>query len=331
MVYLYKKTVGGKPYYYLRASSTKNGKFVAKDIAYLGNSITKAKEELKKLTQFKDKIEKSYRKINLFLESNHYLEEAQKLKLKQDDFLKENQLTVEACGLHYCKAFKKMDSTTKEEIMDNFLVEYAFNTTAIEGNTIGLKEARGLLEEGLTPKDKSLREIYDLQNTKKTFEKLDYSKEISHEFIKDIHAQLLENIDVRNDYRNRDIIVTKSRFKSSPFYRVESDMKELLNFYQANKKKLHPFVLAVIFHHKFEKIHPFMDGNGRTGRMIMNFILMKNDYPPVILQKKNRSSYLDALSQADQSSSRKAVPKDYVELVGLSSSELNETYWNNFL
>jgi Fic family protein len=331
MVYIYKKVIGNRPYYYLRASSIKNGKTMVKDVAYLGSSISEVKGNLAKLPKLKAKIEKSYRKINLFLESNHFLEEAAKAKPKNDEFLKESLLIVDACAMHYNGVFKKNDPLTRKEMMDNFLIEYAFNTTAIEGNTIGLKEARDLLEEGLTPKGKTLREIYDLQNTKKVFEALDFNREISHELIKSTHAGLLKDVDPRNEYRDRDIIVTKSRFKSTPFHLVKSDLDLLLEWHGKNKKKIHPFALATIFHHKFEKIHPFMDGNGRTGRMLMNFILMKNNYPPVIIQKKHRTEFLDALNAADGSFVTEAKPEKYSELVAFAAAELNETYWNNFL
>ena len=112
---------------------------------------------------------------------------------------------------------------------------------------------------------------------------------------------------------------------------MKADLDLLTKWYDANKKKLHPFTLAVIFHHKFEKIHPFMDGNGRTGRILMNFILMKNNYPPVIIQKKNRSEFLDALSTADESFVTEATLEKYAELLQFVTAELNETYWNNFL
>lgn len=331
MVYIYRKVIGGKSYYYLRASSTKNGKVIVKDVAYLGNSIAGAKKELGKLPKLKDKIERSYRKINLFLESNHFLEETIKSKPRKDDFLGENTSIVEACTLHYNKVFKKLDALTRKQMLDNFLVEYAFNTTSIEGNTIGLKEVRELLEDGLTPKGKTLREIYDLQNTKKVFEALNFDEEISHELIKKIHAGLLENIDARAEYRNRDIIVTKSRFKSTRFYLIKSDLDLLIKWYNENKSKSHPLTLATIFHHKFEKIHPFMDGNGRAGRMLLNFILMKKNYPPVIIQKKHRSEYLDALSKADESFAMDVKKEKYLELVSFITAQLNESYWNIFL
>lgn len=331
MVYIYKKMIGGKPYYYLRASSTKRGKTMVKDVAYLGSKINEVKNELTKLPKFKDKIEKSYRKIDLFIQSNHYLEEARKNKYKHDEFLGENLVFVEACALHYNKEFKKLDPLTKKQMLDNFIVEYAFNTTSIEGNTIGLKEARDLLEDGLTPKGKTLREIYDLQNTKKVFESLDLEQDITHELIHKIHEELLANIDPRTEYRNKDIRITKSHFKSAPWQFIKSDMDLLIKWYKENKNKLHPFALATMFHHKFEKIHPFFDGNGRTGRMLMNFILMKNNYAPTIIQKKHRSEYLDALGEADSTFVSETKKEVYKKLIAFSVAELNETYWNNFL
>jgi Fic family protein len=331
MVFVFKKVVGAKSYYYLRASVRKGKRVISKDIAYLGGSVAEVKEALSKLPKFKKDIDRAYRSINLVLESNHFLEEVHRLKPKSDLYLGDLLFPVEACAFHFNKVFSKLDSLTKKEVFDNFVVEFAFNTTSIEGNTIDLKEARELLEEGLTPKGKTLREIYDLQNTKRVFEALDFGKDISHELVKKIHADLLENIDVRTEYRSRDVIITKSRFKSVPFHLVKADMDLLIKWYSENKAKLHPFVLAVIFHHKFEKIHPFMDGNGRTGRMLMNFILMKNKYPPVIIQKKNRSEFLDALSVADDSFVTEAKVEKYSELVRFVAAELNETYWNNFL
>jgi Fic family protein len=331
MVYVFKKVVGNKSYYYLRASLRKGSRVISKDIAYLGSNVAEAKKTLSKLPKFKKEIDKAYRKINFVLESNHFLEKVKEKKLKVDPFLGKNIFLVEACALHFNKVFNKLDPLTKKEIFNNFIIEFAFNTTSIEGNTIDLREARELLEEGLTPKNKTLREIYDLQNTKKVFETLDFKKEISHTLIKKIHADLMENIDMRNEYRARDVIITKSTFKSTPFHLVKSDLDLLLKWYTENKTKLHPFVLAVIFHHKFEKIHPFMDGNGRTGRMLMNFILMKNKYPPVIIQKKNRSNFLDALHLADEVFVTETKKEKYLELVNFMVAELNETYWNNFL
>jgi len=188
------------------------------------------------------------------------------------------------------------------------------------------------LEEGMTPKNKTLREIYDLQNTEKIFFSiLDANEDLSDEFIIKIHSGLMENIDARKGYRTADVRVIRANFKATPAPYVKTDMGLLLKWYQENKNKLHPLVLAIIFHHKFEKIHPFMDGNGRAGRMIMNYILIKNDYPPIIIHKKTRAEYLESLRKADKSDLTKALKDDYFQLVQFVADEITDSYWSIFL
>jgi Fic family protein len=332
MVYIYRKIVAGKPYYYLRASKRKEKKIVVKDIAYLGNSIEEVKSNLEKLSKYKEKIRKSYKVINTFLESNHFLEKVKKLKLKQDSLLKNKTNETEACRLHYSEVFDKLPEITKKETFKNYVIEFAYNTASIEGNTINLEEARNLLNEGITPKNKTLREIYDLQNTEKVFFKiLGLNKEVSHDLIISIHDELLENIDERKGYRTTDIRVLKSNFEATPGKYVKTDMDLLLKWYNVSKKKLHPLILAIVFHHKFERIHPFMDGNGRTGRMILNQMLLKNNFPPMIIRKRTRREYLEAMREADECNLWKLEEPKYSDLIEYCANEFIETYWDIFL
>jgi len=332
MVYIYKKTAGGKTYYYLRASERKGKKVIVKDIAYLGNSIKEVQKKLDNLSQYKEQIRNAHKKIHRFLESNHYLEKVKELKLKKDNYLDKRLLDVEACKLHFNKDFQKLDKLTKEEILKQFIIEFAFNTTSIEGNTITLNEARNLLEDGKTPKDKTLREIYDLQNTEKLFFELIRTKPpINNKTIEEIHKRLLQNIDNRIGYRTRDVRVIKATFKSTSTQYIKADMNLLLKWYEENEKKLHPIVLASLFHHKFEKIHPFMDGNGRTGRMLLNLILLKNNYPPLIIHKKLREEYLDSMKQADGENIPNMDKTAYSSLIMFIVDELINSYWDIFL
>ena len=334
MVYIYKKPIGDKSYYYLRISEKKGKKLVTKDIAYLGSSIDEVKSNLDKLSNYKDKIRKSYKTINSFLESNHFLEKNKKLKLKKDYFLKDRTDEVEACKLHYHSVFMKLDELTKREIMKDYVIEFAYNTASIEGNTINLKEARNLLNEGMTPKDKTLREIYDLQNTEVVFFELLNNRlndELSHNLIIELHDKLLEKIDERKGYRTTDIRVIRSNFDASPGKYVKTDMDLLLKWVKKNKTVIHPLILAIIFHHKFEKIHPFMDGNGRTGRMVMNYILMKSNFPPAIIHKKMRKRYIEAMRLADKGDLWKADSKNYADLGSYGIEEFIDTYWSIFL
>jgi len=332
MVYLYRKRIGKKEYYYLRASVKKGGKLVTKDVAYLGNDPARIRERLDTLPQqYRKEIRRAYHTLQKFIEANRYLEKARSLKLKKDPYLAQEQLIrVEACKLHWVRGVETLDQTTKAETLRNFAVEFAFNTTAIEGNTITLQEARKLLLEERTPKERTLREVYDVQNTERVFTQLFADRPpITHQRIQEIHRELMRNIDRRTGYRTQDVRVFKARFHSTPAPYVKTDMDLLLTWLK--KQKLHPLVLATTFHHKFEKIHPFMDGNGRTGRMLANLILIRNNYPPLIYRKKHRRRYLAALAKADTSDLEVLNLKAYADLLTFSATEYTENYWNLFL
>jgi len=332
MVYIYKKVIGNKKYYYLRASERKGTKVIAKDLAYLGSSIEEVQKNLTKLPQYNDQIRKTYKTIHNFLESNIYLDKIKQSKIKSDHYLGDKLLEVEACKLHYSKKFQHYDELTKEEIFKNFIVEFAFNTTNIEGNTIKLNETRNLLQNGISPKDKPLRDIYDLKNTEEVFNWLQESKkEVTHELIIEIHKRLVANIDKRIGYRTQEVRVIKANFKATPFPYIKADMDILLKWYEKNKDKLHPLVLTTIFHHKFEMIHPFFDGNGRTGRILLNYILMNSNYPPMVIHTKIRNNYLLALRKADKSNLKESNVKDYDLLIQFVSDEMVKSYWNIFL
>lgn len=331
MVYIYRKLIGGKPYYYLRISARKNGRVFTKDVAYLGCSATQLEVALKNLPKYEREIRKAHKTLARFTKEEHYTEKAQQLKLKTTPFLtKRLQEQAEAVRLHYQDHFKKIDEATKQQVYKQFLIDFAFNTTSIEGNTITLKETHKLLTEDLLPKDKTLREVYDLQNTEKTFFwLLQEQPEITEETIIAIHDKLLEKIDLRKGYRTHDVRVFRSTFEATPAKYVRTDMNLLLAWLHKNSS-IHPIALATLFHHKFEKIHPFADGNGRTGRMLLNLILLKKSYPPTIITKKRRAEYLETLRKADKTTIESTDPKKYSDLCAFVSEELTNAYWNNF-
>jgi fido (protein-threonine AMPylation protein) len=330
MVYIYKKIIGGVSHYYLRVSERKGQRVIAKDIAYLGNSIHDLQKKLDGLKEYKDDIRKAYKTIHKVIESNIWLEKVKDKKQKKDPYLGNLFLEVEACKLHFSTIFKKKNYLTQNTIMKQFAIDFSYNTTSIEGNTIKLNEARKLLEEGLTPKNRTTREIFDVQNTEKVFLENE-TYDISNASIIKIHKDLMENIDKRIGYRTEDVHVFKSHFDVTPAPYVRTDMDLLIKWYNDNTEKLHPFVLAVLFHHKFEKIHPFMDGNGRTGRMLMNLILLKHNYPPVIIENKLRVEYLGALSKADPAKFSSTEIEKYSLLITFIAKEMIAGYWGLFL
>lgn len=331
MAYIYEKIISGKSYYYLRISKKVKNKLVVKDIAYLGTDIEKIQEKIDKIPKkYSPEIRKSYNNIKKYINSNYYLKKVE--KIKSDKYIEYDKLKeIESVKLHYNSKFLKLDALTKADYYLSFLVEFAHNTTSIEGNTITLKQASDIIykNKGI---NKDIREIFDIKNTKEAFFYLiENNPKLSKKLIIELHKILVKNIDERVGFRNHDIRVFKANFKSTPKEFVETDIKLLLEWYEKNKTKYHPLVLACLFHHKFEKIHPFADGNGRTGRMLMIYILIQNKYPPFIVHVKNRDEYLSALSLADKSELFKSSMKDYKKLIDFVSSEYIKSYWNHFL
>ncbi len=326
MAYIYRKIISGKTYYYLRISKRINNKIVTKDIAYLGNEISKVLSKLDNLKDYELEIRKSYDKIRKYVEENILLSQ---VEVEENEYIKTKLLKeIETAKLHFKIKFLKLDDKTILDTYKNFIIDFAYNTTSIEGNTITLEEASKLLREKLTPKEKTLREVFDVQNTQKVFLDLLHKPKFDLNLIKKIHKGLMENVDVRVGFRTHNIRVFRSSFDASPAKYVETDMKLLMKWYKENQG-LHPIILGTMFHHKFEKIHPFSDGNGRTGRMLLIYILIKKGYPPLIVQKKNRSEYLNGLNKADKINLTD-IGHNYIPLINFVGEEFVSSYWNNF-
>lgn len=334
MAYIHKKQIGNQTQYTLRISVREGSRVIAKDLANLGTDLSKIKiEDLEK--NYSKEIRKSYKTIKKFLQSNHYLELAKQSKLKSQELLTKEQLEeIEATKLHYQKEFLKLNKNTQKDILEYFLIRFAVNSTAIEGNTITLKEAVDLFVNQKTPKNKSVREIHDLENTKRVFyDLIDKNPKLDLKLIVNIHDELLDRIDDRKGLRNHDIHIFGQPFKPTPFIYVKGDLELLLKWFNSNKKKLHPLVLATLFHHKFEQIHPFSDGNGRTGRMLMNKILMDLNYPPIVIDKRDRIEYIDVMNKADKATKKDlvSVSDEYVKLLEFIVYQLSKSYWDIFL
>ena len=180
----------------------------------------------------------------------------------------------------------------------SFEVEYTHNSTAIEGNTLSLIQTKAILEDGISVGGKTLREIYEVVNHNKAFgfvkKCVTEGKTLDETIIKDIHALLMENILTGGVYRNVEVRISGAKHKPP----VPSEMyQQIKNFYadMPYKVKENAIEFAAWTHAEFVKIHPFVDGNGRTSRMIMNYQLMASGFLPVSIAKENRLEYFETL------------------------------------
>ncbi len=183
-----------------------------------------------------------------------------------------------------------------------------FNSNAIEGNRLTLKETLLVLREGMTVKGKTLKEHLEAKNHEEAmhflFEMVDSKKRLtlSHSLIRQLHQLVVKDTEsnTAGAYRMTDVQIMGSKHRPIPGFQVQAAMTQFLKWILLNEKKYHPVEFAAIVHHQFVAIHPFEDGNGRTGRLLMNLLLMRKGFPIAIILKTDRTKYYGALDQADR-------------------------------
>lgn len=286
MTYTEVQKRNGKLYYYRVRSIKKKGK-VSKVREYLGVGLDK-----KRLAELEKKADEV---LNESL--NRLLTKREVAELKRIQ-----------------QKYTKQPDANWENRYQYFLSQFTYDTNAIEGNTLSLKETSFILFEKRTPEGKSLREINEVLNHKEAFDfMLSYKGDITKNFICKIQGLVVKNT-LRTDlesqtgkYRDLQVYIRGANFIPPKPKEAKKEMKNLLRWYTRNKKKLHPLILSVYFHAAFESIHPFVDGNGRAGRLLMNFILHKNTFPMVSIPNKNKLEYYDCLEQARKGNLRKFI------------------------
>ena len=196
------------------------------------------------------------------------------------------------------KNIEKLPKALLENYTAAFNVEYTHNSTAIEGNTLSLIETKLLLEDKLSIGGKYLREIYEVVNHNKAFayvsKRIKEKLPLDENVVKDIHALLMENIIVGGIYRNVEVYISGAEHIPPAPNEMYQQIK---NFYMdmQGKDNLTAIELAAWTHAEFVKIHPFVDGNGRTSRLIMNYQLMAGGYLPISIPKEERLTYFECL------------------------------------
>ncbi|MBO0563414.1 Fic family protein [Clostridium botulinum] len=216
-----------------------------------------------------------------------------------------------------------------ENLKKYFDVELTYNSNAIEGNTLTITETKIILEDGITiGKGKTLKEHLEVINHK---EAIDYIKDIvnknidiNENVIKDLHYIILKSINNENAgrYRSVNVLISGSNHRPPEHFLVSQNMEELIKWYNENKDNLHPVRLAAEFHHKFTFIHPFIDGNGRCGRLLMNLILMRFGYPMTVIKIQDRSEYMSALEKASVENDL----TDFINIIAEAVSSSLDTY-----
>ena len=198
--------------------------------------------------------------------------------------------------------YKRYKNKIKEEILNQyqneFKVTFTHDSTAIEGNTLTQEEVRKLLEVNTQPKEWNLIEINEVVNHKKAYDyalqRVTENKELDSETVKDIHEILMENILPGGIYRSVNVYITGANHEP-PNSREIHDQMRFFYYALQNKDFEDAIEKAAYTHAEFVRIHPFIDGNGRTSRIIMNYQLINNGLLPISIPKEDKFIYFKAL------------------------------------
>ncbi len=260
-----KRKIGRNSYNYLQHSFRDKGRVKTAEI-YLGKAIPEDIDIIKK--EFSDRIIKETL--------------SESLDVVRVGFKKE--------WLHY-------PESVREKIKEQLAEVFTYNTNAIEGSTITLEETREIIEHNIAP-NKPLRDIKETEAHAAEFLRMLEKKEKPDiSLILRWHNRLFG--DTKKDIAGmfREHLIRVGDYVAPDWQDVKKLMGNLIDFYNQNKRKMGAVELAARMHYKFEKIHPFGDGNGRVGRLMMNYILWHDGYPMLIIEYKKRKAYYHALKK----------------------------------
>lgn len=202
-------------------------------------------------------------------------------------------------------SLRPLPTAAMSRLKEQFTVEWIYNSNAIEGSTLTLRETQLILETGLTIGGKSLREHFEVTNHKNAIEFVeslaDKKESISAFHVRQIHKLVLSQIEDENagQYRKTEVRIAGAKHIPPEAWDIPQRMTDWEGWLKDSQKKIHPVELAAQAHHRLVAIHPFIDGNGRTARLVMNLILFKQGYPPAVILRVNRKQYYQVLMQAD--------------------------------
>lgn len=269
MATIRKRNIGKQTYYYLEHTIRKDKK-IEKREHYLGKQLPKNIEDLKK--EFLNQLyqEQWYPVLD---------------KIKQV----------------FARDIRQTPVSARAEELAKFAIHFTYDTQRIEGSTLSLRETADLLERGITPTAKPIRDVKEAEAHKALFdEMLITKKDISYPLILHWHKKLLQDTkpDIAGKIRTHQVAISGSTFLPPSPVEVYPLLQDFFKWYDKNKSQLHPVILAALVHLKFVTIHPFGDGNGRISRILMNFVLHRKKHPMLNIHYEGRAGYYTALERA---------------------------------
>ncbi|MFH0978342.1 MAG: Fic family protein [Candidatus Woesearchaeota archaeon] len=278
---------GKKTKYYLAHSFREGGK-VRKIRKYLGEGISK--------DQIKEKLQKAEWQIKETLKIYNEIKDPLKNLLTNEELDHLKMLSFDI-GL-------KIQHLSEKD-WQRFAEAFTYDTNAIEGSTVTLGEVKNIIEGKEWPRDASKEDIAETYGVAEAVHYIRQTKEhVSINLIKKLHSIVFANskhFAGKLRPKGVEVVIRDGRgnivHQGAPATKITALIRELAGWYEVNKANYHPIILAAVIHNQFESIHPFQDGNGRVGRLLLNNILIKHGLPPVNIELKNRAEYYTSLQE----------------------------------
>jgi Fic family protein len=215
--------------------------------------------------------------------------------------------------------FRPFPAEVVRKLNEQFTLEWTYNSNAIEGNTLNWRETDLVINKGITIGNKTLKEHFEAINHKAGIEYLyefvGKKKKFCEETILQVHKIILKNIDEveAGSYRNNNVMIIGAIHLPPSAVKLPRLMNEFVEWYYGNESSMPVPEFAARVHHKLVWIHPFIDGNGRTARLVMNLILLQKGYPPAVILNVDRKKYYKFLKEADSNNDT-----NYLNFIGRS-------------
>lgn len=286
MVYVEKKRLGGKEYYYL-VKIVRVGKTLKKFREYLGTDLPRHGLDALK----RKRTPEMERKARAFMEQKDPL---------LGILTEQQSAQLEAIKKEHSS--QRMSLPQHRKYMDWFVTSFTYNSNSIEGSTLTLQETSLVLFDKITPPEKPIKDVKEAENHKKAFEHvLTYDGPITQAFVTRIHQILFDDtLEEAGAFRNLQVYIRGTQFLPAKPEQVEKEFNQLVKWIKKAEKRYHPIVITAYTHAMFESIHPFIDGNGRTGRLLLNYQLKKHGYPFIDIKQERKLDYYKALQAFNQ-------------------------------
>lgn len=252
---------------------------------YLGNSF-----RIKNKVVYREKYLGKSIPVNIKAVREEFLRECLSIEVfKKLDAIKDS----------YNKEWDRLPESVKKERLIDISVNLTYNTNAIEGSKITLEETEGIIRRKMSP-NKSLDDVREsVAHSKIFFSIINEKEKLSIGLLLKWHNELFFETkpDIAGMFREYSVKV--GDYRAPDWQDIKKLMNEFLLWYHSKNGKIHPVELAARMHYRFEKLHPFGDGNGRIGRLIIAYILSRANYPQLVIEYKKRKSYYHALEQSE--------------------------------